>query len=175
MAAKKQQAEKPADVVRAAADETPRLKQRYREEIRPALLEEFKYGNVMQVPGLTKIVVNMGVGEAARDSKILDIFEGTCGGRLIMNYNTIGGVQADIAPDFESLQPSDYADGAYRYRRYSHVRYDKATKSVTLAENVNFLQSDEYNHHQGGVSRRYDDLLPSTWQSQGFAVKTDKA
>ena len=33
--------------------------------------------------------------------KILDIFEGTCGGRLIMNYNTIGGVQADIAPDFQ--------------------------------------------------------------------------
>ena len=33
--------------------------------------------------------------------KILDIFEETCGGRLIMNYNTIGGVQADIAPGFE--------------------------------------------------------------------------
>ncbi|MDR1806562.1 MAG: 50S ribosomal protein L5 [Propionibacteriaceae bacterium] len=50
----------------------PRLKQRYREEIVPALHEEFKYDNVMRIPGLTKIVVNMGVGEAARDSKIID-------------------------------------------------------------------------------------------------------
>ena len=50
----------------------PRLKQRYREEISPALREEFGYANVMQVPGLTKIVVNMGVGEAARDSKLIE-------------------------------------------------------------------------------------------------------
>jgi large subunit ribosomal protein L5 len=50
----------------------PRLKVRYREEIRSALLEEFGYGNIMQVPGLTKIVVNMGVGEAARDSKLIE-------------------------------------------------------------------------------------------------------
>lgn len=50
----------------------PRLKQKYREEIVPALQEEFSYANVMQIPGLVKIVVNMGVGEAARDSKIID-------------------------------------------------------------------------------------------------------
>ena len=48
----------------------PRLKQRYREEIIPALQSEFEIANIMQVPGLTKIVVNMGVGEAARDSKL---------------------------------------------------------------------------------------------------------
>ena len=52
--------------------EIPRLKKKYREQIIPALQEEFKYANVMQIPGLTKIVVNMGVGEAARDSKIID-------------------------------------------------------------------------------------------------------
>ena len=52
--------------------EIPRLKKKYREQIVPALQEEFKYANVMQIPGLTKIVVNMGVGEAARDSKIID-------------------------------------------------------------------------------------------------------
>ena len=52
--------------------ESPRLKKKYREQIIPALQEEFKYANVMQIPGLTKIVVNMGVGEAARDSKIID-------------------------------------------------------------------------------------------------------
>src|SRR3954463_1134339 len=51
---------------------TPRLKTRYREEILPALRDQFEYANVMQVPGLTKIVVNMGVGEAARDSKLIE-------------------------------------------------------------------------------------------------------
>ncbi len=50
----------------------PRLRERYREEIVPALQSEFAYANSMQVPGLVKIVVNMGVGEAARDSKIID-------------------------------------------------------------------------------------------------------
>jgi large subunit ribosomal protein L5 len=50
----------------------PRLKERYRSEIAPAMLEEFGYPNVMQIPGVTKIVVNMGVGEAARDAKLID-------------------------------------------------------------------------------------------------------
>ena len=50
----------------------PRLKQRYRDEIGPELRKQFDYSNVMQVPGLTKVVVNMGVGEAARDSKLID-------------------------------------------------------------------------------------------------------
>ena len=52
--------------------EIPRLKARYREEIIPALRSEFEIANIMQVPGLTKIVVNMGVGEAARDSKLIE-------------------------------------------------------------------------------------------------------
>ncbi|MGJ6980159.1 50S ribosomal protein L5 [Aestuariimicrobium soli] len=55
-----------------ATRELPRLKKKYRETIAPALHQEFEYPNVMQIPGLTKIVVNMGVGEAARDSKIMD-------------------------------------------------------------------------------------------------------
>ena len=50
----------------------PRLKERYQAEIAPALREEFGYANVMQIPGLTKIVVNMGVGEAARDAKLIE-------------------------------------------------------------------------------------------------------
>jgi large subunit ribosomal protein L5 len=54
------------------APAVPRLKERYRGEIKPALQDEFKYPNVMQIPGLTKIVVNMGVGEAARDGKLID-------------------------------------------------------------------------------------------------------
>jgi large subunit ribosomal protein L5 len=56
----------------AGTIEAPRLKARYREEILPALREEFGFQNVMQVPGLTKIVVNMGVGEAARDGKLIE-------------------------------------------------------------------------------------------------------
>src|SRR5438874_6381474 len=50
----------------------PRLKERYRADIMPALREQFKYGNPMQIPGLVKVVVNMGVGEAARDAKLID-------------------------------------------------------------------------------------------------------
>jgi large subunit ribosomal protein L5 len=51
---------------------SPRLHDRYRAEISSALLAEFKYSNVMQVPRLVKVVVNMGVGEAARDSKLIE-------------------------------------------------------------------------------------------------------
>jgi large subunit ribosomal protein L5 len=50
----------------------PRLKARYRDDVIKALREQFGYTNPMQVPGLVKIVVNMGVGEAARDAKLID-------------------------------------------------------------------------------------------------------
>jgi large subunit ribosomal protein L5 len=50
----------------------PRLKTRYAEEIVPALHEEFKHANVNQVARLVKVVVNMGVGDAAKDSKLMD-------------------------------------------------------------------------------------------------------
>jgi large subunit ribosomal protein L5 len=50
----------------------PRLKERYHAEIAPALRKEFGYANVMQIPALVKISVNMGVGEAARDAKLID-------------------------------------------------------------------------------------------------------
>ena len=50
----------------------PRLKARYAAEIKPALQDQFSYENVMQIPGVVKVIVNMGVGEAARDSKLID-------------------------------------------------------------------------------------------------------
>src|ERR1700729_607246 len=50
----------------------PRLKTKYRNEIIAKLSEQYKYANPMQVPGLVKIVVNMGVGVAARDAKLMD-------------------------------------------------------------------------------------------------------
>jgi large subunit ribosomal protein L5 len=49
-----------------------RLKAKYKSEIAPALAAEFGLKNVMQIPNLTKIVVNMGVGDAARDSKLIE-------------------------------------------------------------------------------------------------------
>ena len=50
----------------------PRLKTRYQEQVAPALKEQLGLGNVMQVPKLTKIVVNMGLGEAVQDSKAIE-------------------------------------------------------------------------------------------------------
>lgn len=50
----------------------PRLKQEYREKAIPALTKEFSYGNVMEVPKLTKIVVSRGVGAAVADKKLID-------------------------------------------------------------------------------------------------------
>jgi len=56
----------------AAVTPRPRLKLRYQDEIKANLQKEFGIQNVMQIPGLTKIVVNMGVGEAARDAKLIE-------------------------------------------------------------------------------------------------------
>jgi len=50
----------------------PRLKTKYADSIKQTLVEEFKYENVNQVPRLVKVVVNMGVGDAAKDSKLID-------------------------------------------------------------------------------------------------------
>ena len=50
----------------------PRLKQRYQDEIAPGLREQFAYDNVMQIPGVVKVIVNMGVGDAARDAKLIN-------------------------------------------------------------------------------------------------------
>ncbi|UGQ14612.1 50S ribosomal protein L5 [Yinghuangia sp. ASG 101] len=58
--------------VTTEAKTLPRLKQRYRDEIKGKLQEDFSYENVMQIPGVVKVVVNMGVGDAARDSKLIE-------------------------------------------------------------------------------------------------------
>ena len=60
-------------MIASTAEKTlPRLKEKYRDELVGQLREQFNYGNPMQVPRLVKIVVNMGVGEAARDAKLID-------------------------------------------------------------------------------------------------------
>jgi large subunit ribosomal protein L5 len=61
-----------APTIETEAAVKPRLKARYDDEIRSALMQQFGFGNVMQIPGVVKVVVNMGVGDAARDAKLID-------------------------------------------------------------------------------------------------------
>jgi len=71
---KKAEAAKPAVVVEALPkDYVPRLRKHYDEVVRPKLVAQFGYKNVMEVPRLTKIVLNMGIGEATQDSKLVQV------------------------------------------------------------------------------------------------------
>jgi large subunit ribosomal protein L5 len=81
----------------------PRLKQRYRDEIAPELRKQFDYGNVMQVPGLTKVVVNMGVGEAARDSKLID--------GAVRDLTTITGQKPQVTRSRKSIAQFKLREG----------------------------------------------------------------
>ena len=67
-----QEAPKAPEIVRHSAKETPRLKERFRKQVAPALMKELDLKNPMAVPQLHKIVVNMGVGEATQNAKVLD-------------------------------------------------------------------------------------------------------
>ena len=67
-----EQQAKPAEAARHSAKETPRLKTRFQKEVAPALMKEFGLENPMAVPHLHKIVVNVGVGEATQNAKVLD-------------------------------------------------------------------------------------------------------
>ncbi|TKA12950.1 50S ribosomal protein L5 [Actinacidiphila oryziradicis] len=81
----------------------PRLKQRYREEIAGKLREEFSYENVMQIPGLVKIVVNMGVGDAARDSKLIE--------GAIKDLSTITGQKPSVTKARKSIAQFKLREG----------------------------------------------------------------
>jgi len=79
----------PAPKIKVVAEKIPaRLKVRYSKEIVPKLREQFKYKSIMQVPRLEKIVVNMGVGQATQDSKILD--------EAVKDLETITGQKASV-------------------------------------------------------------------------------
>jgi large subunit ribosomal protein L5 len=67
-----QEEQRAPEVARHSAKETPRLKDRFRKEVAPVLMKEFDLNNPMAVPHLHKIVVNMGVGEATQNAKVLD-------------------------------------------------------------------------------------------------------
>jgi large subunit ribosomal protein L5 len=81
----------------------PRLKQRYRDEIAGKLREQFSYDNVMQIPRLTKVVVNMGVGEAARDSKLID--------GAVRDLTTITGQKPQVTKSKKSIAQFKLREG----------------------------------------------------------------
>jgi large subunit ribosomal protein L5 len=91
-----------ADTTTQAAPK-PRLKQRYREETTKAMREEFGYANVMQIPGLTKIKVNMGVGDAARDSKLIE--------GAVRDLTTITGQKPAVAHARKSIAQFKLREG----------------------------------------------------------------
>jgi large subunit ribosomal protein L5 len=67
---------------------TPRIKERYESELRPTLKDELGFKSIMQVPRITKITLNMGVGEAKNDAKLLD--------QAVEELTTIAGQRAQI-------------------------------------------------------------------------------
>ena len=81
----------------------PRLKVRYRDEIRDALQQEFQYSNPMQLPGLVKVVVNMGVGDAARDSKLIE--------GAVRDLGTITGQRPEIRKARKSVAQFKVREG----------------------------------------------------------------
>ncbi len=81
----------------------PRLKARYKAEIAPALKTHFAYSNVMQIPGLVKVIVNMGVGEAARDSKLIE--------GAIRDLTTITGQKPQVTKSRKSIAQFKLREG----------------------------------------------------------------
>jgi large subunit ribosomal protein L5 len=81
----------------------PRLKTRYREEIVPALKSDFTFGNAMQIPRLVKIVVNMGVGDAARDGKLIE--------GAVRDLSTITGQRPEIRKARKSIAQFKLREG----------------------------------------------------------------
>ena len=81
----------------------PRLKQRYLDEIRPALMDELELGSVMQVPEVTKITLNMGVGDAKTDGKAMDA--------AIEELTTITGQRAQVRRARKSIASFKVREG----------------------------------------------------------------
>ena len=81
----------------------PRLKTRYRDEIAGELRKEFNYENVHQTPGVVKVVVNMGVGDAARDSKLIQ--------GAITDLTTITGQKPEVRKARKSIAQFKLREG----------------------------------------------------------------
>jgi len=87
----------------ATAAITPRLKERYEDEIRPALIERFALRSVMEAPRLEKITLNMGVGDAKQDSKVLD--------QAMQQLGTIAGQRPSVRRARKSIAGFKIRDG----------------------------------------------------------------
>jgi large subunit ribosomal protein L5 len=85
------------------ANYTPRLKQRYQDDVVPALMQQFGYSNVMQVPRIVKVSVNKGVGEASQNKKILD--------DAVSELRTITGQQPMVRRARKSISNFKLRDG----------------------------------------------------------------
>ena len=78
----------------------PSLKEKYKNEVVPALMKEFGYKSVMQCPKLTKIIINQGIGDAVADKKIVDnsIAEITAiTGQILENHHLTSGATAPLS------------------------------------------------------------------------------
>ena len=102
----------------AIAHEMPRLKKQYREQIRAAMQEEFGYRNPMLIPGLEKIVVNMGVGDAAHDSKVMD--------GAIRDITAITGQKPQVTKARKSI-------AQFKLREGQPIGWEFADRLLTLA------------------------------------------
>ncbi|MBA2429802.1 MAG: 50S ribosomal protein L5 [Thermoleophilaceae bacterium] len=87
----------------ATASIVPRLKERYQSEIAPALVERFGYSSAMQAPRITKIIVNMGVGDAKQDSRMLEA--------ATEQLSTIAGQKPNVRPARKSIAGFKIRDG----------------------------------------------------------------
>lgn len=82
---------------------TPRLKQQYQDEVRSKLKDEFQFNNAMEIPGLDKIVLNMGLGEASKNIKILET--------ALVDLRLIAGQQPVITRAKKSIAAFKLRDG----------------------------------------------------------------
>jgi len=106
----------------------PRLKTQYFDEIRSALVEEFGYKNPMQVPGLEKVVLNMGVGEAVADSKKIKV--------VVEDLTKIAGQKPVITMARKSIAAFKLREGMPIGAKVTlrHARmYDFIDRLVTIA------------------------------------------
>ena len=107
---------------------TPRLKERYRTEIVPALMKQLGYSNIMQVPRLEKVVVNKGVGDASADKKALD--------NAVDELRRITGRQPTVARARKSVSNFKLRQGmpigCYVTLRADHM-YEFVDRLITLA------------------------------------------
>lgn len=110
----------------AEAKIMPRLKQRYEQEIRPALVERFEYTSVMQAPKLVKITINMGVGDAKQDTKVLEA--------ATEQLATLAGQQPNIRRARKSI-------AAFKLREGMPVGLSVTLRDARMYEFLDRLQS----------------------------------